>query len=101
MQTNQNQQANAGRQTSQQSSKGAFAIDDLKYDIVTLLHKKSKALEAYDKYFSDAQGNQEVLSLLQDMRQRDLQDAERLERCLEELLASGSDEQDSESSRSH
>ena len=72
-----------------QGSEGTFALDDLRYDIVTLLHKKSKALEAYDKYLRDAQGRQDILALFQEMRQRDLQDAERLEACLRDLFTSG------------
>ena len=29
-------------------------LDDLTYDVITVLQSKAKALEAYDKYLSDA-----------------------------------------------
>ena len=38
-------------------SGGRFPLDNLTYDIITILHEKSKGLEAFDKYARDAQGN--------------------------------------------
>jgi hypothetical protein len=63
-------------------------IDDLTYDVLTLLQNKAKALEAYDKYLEDAAEDDEIHDLLVRLRRQDeehvrlLRDA--LVRCLEE-----------------
>src|SRR5437764_23127 len=36
---------------------GNFPLSDLCYDLITVIHEKSKALEAYDKYMRDAQND--------------------------------------------
>jgi len=52
---------------------GNFPLDDLCYDLITVIHKKSKALEAYDKYMRDAQNDNELRQLLEQIRQQDMQ----------------------------
>jgi hypothetical protein len=61
-------------------------LDNLTYDIVSILHEKSQALEAYDDYMQDAQGDPEVAQLLADIRQHDEQDVQRLRFELGRLL---------------
>lgn len=68
---------------------GTMGIDNLTYDLVTVLHEKAKGLEAYDRYLSDAQSNNEVRQLLEQIRQADLQQVEQLRNCLSKLLAGG------------
>lgn len=68
-------------------SSGSFPLDNLTYDLVTILYEKSKALEAYDKYQRDAQDNQEVSQLLQQMRRQDEQHIQQLKQHLSRLLA--------------
>lgn len=74
--------------TAQQSRSGAGTspLDDLTYDLVTILHEKAKGLEAYDKYLRDAQGNQEVSSLLEQIRQQDQQWVQKLQQQLGSVL---------------
>lgn len=48
-----------------------FALDNLTYDLLAIVHEKSKALEAYTKYESDAQGDPEIRQLLLHIRQQD------------------------------
>ncbi|HEU4327061.1 MAG TPA: hypothetical protein VFS21_28225 [Roseiflexaceae bacterium] len=64
--------------TNQQGQKGNFPLDNLTYDLITLIYEKSKGLEAYDKYLRDAQGNQQVGQLIQQMRQQDEQAIQQL-----------------------
>lgn len=70
------------------SSSGRFPLDNLTYDLVTILYEKSKGLEAYDKYQRDAQGNQEISNLLQQMRQQDERFIQQLQQHLSQLLGS-------------
>ena len=56
-------------------SQGNFPLDDLTYDMITLLYEKSKGLQAYDKYLQDAQSSPPCMQLLQQLRQQD-EDAE-------------------------
>jgi hypothetical protein len=69
-----------------QGGGGGFPLDNLTYDLVTILYEKSKGLEAYDKYMKDAQGNQQVSQLLQQMRQQDQQHVQQLQQQLAQLL---------------
>ena len=39
-----------------QGRSGSFPLDNLTYDLVTVLYEKSKALEAYDKFLALEQG---------------------------------------------
>lgn len=48
-----------------------FALDNLTYDLLAIVHEKSKALEAYTKYENDAQRDPEIRELLRQIRQQD------------------------------
>ena len=65
---------------------GQFPLDNLTFDLITILHEKSKGLEAFDKYLQDAQGNQAVSQLLQQIRQQDSQFVQQLQQQLGQLL---------------
>jgi hypothetical protein len=65
---------------------GDKPLDDLTYDLVTIIYEKSKGLEAYDKYAKDAQGNEGVSSLLDELRNQDTQAVSRLKTELQNLL---------------
>jgi hypothetical protein len=67
-------QNNQGQSKSTQQKQGeGFPLDNLSYDLVTLLYEKSKALEAFDKYIQDAQNDEQALQLFEQMRQADEQ----------------------------
>lgn len=72
----------------QQHSGEAFALDNLTYDLITLVHEKSKALEAYGKYEHDAQGYPSIQQLLQQLRQQDEYAVQQLIRQLAYLMDS-------------
>jgi hypothetical protein len=64
----------------------AFAIDNLTYDLVTVIHEKSKGLEAFSKYLQDAQGNQKCSQLFQQIQQQDQQAVQQLLSCLHDEI---------------
>ncbi len=66
----------------QGSGSGGFPLDNLTYDLVTILYEKSKALEACQKYERDAQGNQQVSQMLQ----QDQQHVQQLQQFLGQLF---------------
>jgi hypothetical protein len=48
-----------------------FPLDNLTYDLITILHEKSKGLEAFEKYLEDARDDQDLLLTLEDIREQD------------------------------
>lgn len=67
-----------------------YGIDNLSYDLITLIHEKSQGLEAFDQYIQDAQGNQQVMQILQQCRQNDQQAVQQLTQALKQCLSQGS-----------
>jgi hypothetical protein len=65
-------------------------LDDLTYDVITILQKKAKALETYDKYIADAEAedDEDLKDLFAEMRRQD----EGHIRVLKESLARRLDE---------
>ena len=68
------------------ANQGKFVLDNLTYDLITILHEKSKGLEAFDKYERDVQGNQEIQRIFQEMRRNDEQCVQQLEQQLGQIL---------------
>jgi hypothetical protein len=48
-----------------------FPLTNLQFDVVLLLTEKSKALEAYEKYQTDAKPCAELSALIEKMKQSD------------------------------
>ncbi|HLJ68110.1 MAG TPA: hypothetical protein VKX16_12185 [Chloroflexota bacterium] len=70
--------------TSQETvGRGSFPLDNLCYDLLTIIQAKSQGLEAYDKYLKDAQGDDEIKNLLQQIRQ---QDSQWVQQLMEQLV---------------
>ena len=72
-------------------------LDDLTYDIVSIIQKKAEGLEAYEKYMKDAQQDEEVMELLEEMRSADVENIQALKEILanrleEDLDASAPDD---------
>ncbi len=76
---------------------GNFPLDDLCYDLIAVIHKKSKALEAYDKYLRDAQNDNEIRQLLEQIRQQDTEQVQQLQQHLGRLLGQQSASSSSQS----
>ena len=88
----QNQSARGNRGSNRGSNRGQggdMALDNLTYNIITVLHEKSKGLEAFEQYVRDAQGNEEVVQIFEEMRDADRQNIQRLERALRNQIGGG------------
>lgn len=70
------------------STQSHYGIDNITYDLITLIHEKSKGLEAFDQYLQDAQGNDQVTQILQQCRQNDQQAVQQLTQCLQQVFSS-------------
>src|SRR3954463_1464722 len=89
---NQSRGNRSGSQGSNRSGgQGDFALDNLTYNIITVLHEKSKGLEAFDKYLQDARGEEEIVEIFEQMRQDDQRHIQRLQEALRMQLGSGSE----------
>ena len=60
------------------SSSKKFPIDNLVYDLMMIIAKKSKGLKAMEQYLQDAQNNQRIKESFEKIRQHD-------EECIREL----------------
>src|SRR5262245_37879830 len=69
------------------SSGQNFPIDDLVYDLMMIITKKSKSLKAMEQYLRDAQNNQRVKDSLEKIRQQDEECVKELTRHLSFLIA--------------
>jgi hypothetical protein len=72
-----------------------FPLDNLTYDLLTILHEKSKGLEAYEKYLEDAEANEEVVQVLEELKEQDIQAVNRLRECLTQVF-SGEEQESTE-----
>jgi hypothetical protein len=64
-------------------------IDNVLYNIVTVLHEKSKGLEAYDKYEQDLEDNEEIREIFSEIRSNDEQAVQRLQEALRNYFGGG------------
>jgi ferritin-like metal-binding protein YciE len=66
-------------------------ISNLEYDLLTVLHNKAEALQAYDKYIQDAQsiGSQPCVELFQKLQQQESQQAQEIRQHLQEVMQKG------------
>jgi hypothetical protein len=85
-----------GGNRARNSSTGGEGLDDLTYNVITVLHEKSKGLEAYEQYIEDASDNDEVREIFEELRDQDLEAVSRLEECLQTLMGSGESESEEE-----
>lgn len=68
------------------AQQGNFPLDNLTFDLITILHEKSKGLEAYDKYIRDAQNDQQLREVLERIRQDDHRHINELQQHLQRRL---------------
>jgi hypothetical protein len=76
------QQAGMGMQGGQ----GQFPVDNLTFDLISVLHTKLEGLAAYQKFLQDAQGDQECQQFFQQMQQQDRQAAQQAQQLLQKHL---------------
>ena len=59
------------RSSSRSSGEGRFPVDNLTYDLISVIHEKSQGLEAFDKYLKDAAEDEDCRELFEEIRQQD------------------------------
>ncbi len=69
-----------------QGQSGNFPLDNLSYNLVTILYEKSKGLEAYDKYIQDAGSDQDLAQFFRNAKQQDEERAREALRLLDRYI---------------
>ena len=64
------------------AKQGRYPLDNLTYDLVCLIHEKSKGLQALDQYLDDARSDPRLSALLHRIRQHEGQFIDELKREL-------------------
>ena len=80
--------------SSRSSGEGRFPVDNLTYDLITVIHEKSQGLEAFDKYLKDAAEDEDCRELFEEIRQQDEEAIKRLTNSLRERLETVAEEED-------
>lgn len=67
------------------------AVSDLEYDLLAVLHNKSEAYKAYDKYIQDAQSmdSQPCVELFQKLKQSEMEQIQEIRHHLKEVMEKG------------
>ena len=83
-------------QSSRPSRSSDFPLDNNTYNVITVIHEKSKGLEAFDQYIEDA--DDELREILQEVREQDTRTIEQLQEQLRRLIggAEGAESEDEE-----
>lgn len=63
-----------------------FPLNDQTYDLISIMHHKSKALAAYDGYLSDVQADTHLTQILIEIKHDELRHLEKLKAHLGRLL---------------
>lgn len=66
-------------------------INNLEYDLLTVLQNKSEAIKAYDTYIKDAQetGSEPCAQLFKKLMESDMQQAQEIRHHLQEVMQKG------------
>jgi hypothetical protein len=79
------------------SSVGSSPVDNLTYDVITIIHEKAKGLEAFDRYLEDAEEDEELTQILERTREQDAACIQELKNSLGRLLrASGTHQREND-----
>lgn len=68
-----------------------YPLDNVSYDLITIIQNKSQALSAYDTYLEDAEGNDELCDLLEEMRNSDEEYISQLQQHLGQSISTGTE----------
>lgn len=66
------------------SSSSDFPLDNNTYNVITVIHEKSKGLEAFDQYLEDA--DEELREIFNEIREQDTRAIEQLQEHLRRLV---------------
>lgn len=73
--------------TTKQQSSSATGVENVTYDVMTVLTNKLQGVAAMERYKKDAQGDQEVLSCFEEIEQRERQDIDKLKDLVSRRLS--------------
>ncbi|HEX7959421.1 MAG TPA: hypothetical protein VF493_05860 [Terriglobales bacterium] len=88
-----NPKKSPSRSSSSSSGEGRFPVDNLTYDLISLIHEKSQGLEAFDKYLKDVADDEECRDLFQEIREQDEEAIQQLTQALRDRLESLAEEE--------
>ncbi len=74
-------------QSSRSTRSEDFPLDNNTYNVITVIHEKSKGLEAFDQYLEDA--DDELREIFHEIREQDTRYIEQLQDHLRRLIAGG------------
>lgn len=90
--------SSASKKSSRSSSTraGEFPLDNNTYNVITVIHEKSKGLEAFDKYLQDA--DEQLRAIFDEIREQDTRYIEQLQQQLRRLISGeeGAESEDEE-----
>jgi hypothetical protein len=82
-------------QSSRSSRSADFPLDNNTYNVITVIHEKSKGLEAFDQYMEDADEN--LREIFEEIREQDTRVIEQLQDHLRRLMGGeGAESEDEE-----
>jgi hypothetical protein len=88
-------QSSSSSSSSSRSRGNDFPLDNNTYNVITVIHEKSKGLEAFDEYLQDA--DEELREIFQEIREQDTRAIEQLQEHLRRLFGSeGAESEDEE-----
>ncbi|MBX9570091.1 MAG: hypothetical protein K2X77_14420 [Candidatus Obscuribacterales bacterium] len=73
----------------EQNQNASFVINNACFDVISIIHAKSKALDAYEKYFQDLMADTQLRQILIEIRHDDQRHIARLKNHLGRLLVDG------------
>ena len=88
-----NPKKSPSRSSSRNPGEGKFPVDNLTYDLISVIHEKSQGLEAFDRYLKDAGEDEDCRQLFEDIRQQDEEAIKELTDALRERLESQAEEE--------
>jgi hypothetical protein len=69
-----------------QNTAQEYPLSDLAYDVIAILHRKSKSLAAFDKYLQDVQEDTQLRQALIEIRHDEHRHVEKLKSHLGRLI---------------
>lgn len=73
--------------TSKNKKGNHYPLDNMTYNLITIIQEKSQGLEAFDQFIKDAEGNDELRQMLEQIRQQDEECIMALQPHLSRLLS--------------
>ena len=82
----------SARKSQPSSRTGEFPLDNNTYNVITVIHEKSKGLEAFDQYLGDA--DEELREIFEEIREQDTRAIEQLQEHLRRLMGEGAESEE-------